>query len=55
MFRDLLDILKDFLKKIASSRLLVLGVICIAMYAGLVHKLFNLQIVNGEQALNDYM
>ena len=25
------------------------------MYAGLVHKLFNLQIVNGEQALNDYM
>jgi len=55
LFRDLLDILKDFLKKIASSRLLVLGVICIAMYAGLVHKLFNLQIVNGEQALNDYM
>ena len=55
MFRDLLDILKDFLKKIISSRLLVLGVICIAMYAGLIHKLFNLQIVNGEQALNDYM
>lgn len=55
MFRDLLDILRDAMKKIASSRLLILGLIGFAMYAGLIHKLFNLQIINGEQALNEYM
>ena len=55
MFRELLDILKEFFRKIVSSRLLILGVICFAMYASLIHKLFNLQIINGEEALNEYM
>lgn len=55
MFRDLLEIIKDFIIKIASSRLFILGIICLAMYAVLVHKLFGLQIINGEEAMNEYM
>lgn len=55
MFRDFLDIIKDFFKKAASSRLFILGIICFIMYAGLIHKLFDMQIINGEDALNEYM
>ena len=54
MFRDLLDIVSEFLKKAVSSRLFVLGIICFAMYAGLINKLFHMQIINGEKALNEY-
>ncbi len=55
MFKDLLEIIQDFLKKIVSSRLFVLGIIFIAMYLGLISKLFELQIINGEEALSEYM
>lgn len=55
LFRDLLDIIKDVFKKAVSSRLFMLGIICFALYAGLINKLFNMQIVNGEEALNEYM
>ena len=55
MFRDLLDIIKDFFKKAVSSRLFILGTICFFMYAGLINKLFSMQIVNGEEALNEYL
>ncbi len=55
MFRDILEIITEFFKKAAASRLFVLGIICFAMYAGLINKLFNMQIINGEKALNEYM
>lgn len=55
MFRDLLDIASEFIKKVVSSRLFILGAICFAMYAGLVSKLFHMQIINGEKALNEYL
>ncbi|WP_143319079.1 penicillin-binding transpeptidase domain-containing protein [Clostridium sp. HBUAS56010] len=55
MFRDLLEIITEFLKKAMISRLFVLGVICFAMYAGLISKLFHMQIINGEKALNEYL
>lgn len=55
MFRDLLEIITEFLKKAVTSRLFVLGIICFAMYAGLINKLFNMQIINGEKALDEYM
>lgn len=55
MFRDLIDIISEFFRKVITSRLFILGIICFIMYAGLVHKLFNMQIVNGEKALNDYL
>lgn len=55
MFRDLLEIIQDFLKKAITSRLFILAAIALAMYMGLVNKLFTMQIVNGEEALNEYM
>lgn len=55
MFKEVLEIIKDFLKKAASSRLFVLGIICFFMYIGLIIKLFNMQIVNGAEALNEYL
>ncbi|MDW2799540.1 penicillin-binding transpeptidase domain-containing protein [Clostridium boliviensis] len=55
MFRDLLEIIRELIRKTASSRLFILGIICFIMYTGLVHKLFNMQIINGEKALSDYL
>lgn len=55
MFRDLLDIVREFIKKAFSSRLFILGFIGFAMYSGLVNKLFTMQIINGEEALNEYL
>ncbi len=55
MFRDLLDIASEFLKKVVSSRLFILGTICFIMYTGLISKLFHMQIINGEKALNEYL
>ena len=55
MFRDLIEIISEFFKKVITSRLFILGIICFFMYMGLIHKLFNMQIVNGEKALNDYL
>lgn len=55
MFRDLIEITQEFFKKILSSRLFALGVIFICMFAALVGKLFDLQIVHGEETLNKYI
>lgn len=55
MFRDLLEIATDFFKKIGSSRILVLGLLGGLMLAALIHKLFVLQIVGGEEAQSKYM
>ena len=55
MFEDLLEILKEFLKKIASSRLVALSVLFVGMFTLLTVNLFNLQIVHGEDYLNEYM
>lgn len=50
-----MEIIRDVFRKAASSRLFILGIICLAMYTGLVHTLFNMQIINGEKALSDYL
>ena len=55
MFNDLLEAIKEFFRKLISSRIFVLGVVGLAMYAGLVHKLFDLQIIHGEEAQAEYM
>ena len=55
MFKDLLEMLKEGLQKIASSRLVALSVLFAAMFALLTVNLFNLQIVHGEDYLNEYM
>ncbi|MFR5601477.1 MAG: hypothetical protein ACLTKI_03550 [Lachnospiraceae bacterium] len=55
MFRDLLEILRELMRRILSSRLVALGVIFTAMFSVLVSTLFQLQIIDGEKYLNDYI
>ncbi|MEG2349955.1 MAG: penicillin-binding transpeptidase domain-containing protein, partial [Hungatella sp.] len=55
MFRDLLEIVQEGLKKIITSRVFALAVMITFMFAMLIGKLFNLQIVHGEEALNQYI
>ena len=55
MFRDLIEITQEFFKKILSSRLFALAVIFLCMFAALVGKLFDLQIIHGEETLNKYI
>lgn len=55
MFRDILEILQEFFKRVLSSRIFALAVIFTGMFAMLVVKLFNLQIVNGEEYLTEYV
>lgn len=55
MYKDLLEIIKEFFSKAISSRLFLLAVIAFIMYAGLINKLFHMQIINGEEAQNEYL
>ena len=55
MFKDLWEILKESVRKIAYSRLFALTVTFTCMFAILVIHLFNLQIVRGEDMLNKYI
>ena len=48
MFNDLLEILKDFVKKLFASRLFLLGVFFTCLFSVLAVRLFNLQIIEGE-------
>ena len=55
MFEDLREILKEFLHKVAGSRLFFLAVVFTCMFGVLTVHLFNLQIIHGEEMLNDYI
>ena len=55
MIRDFKEFLEDFFEKIKSSRLFILGVIYFFMVFILGSKLFNMQIVNGEEAQEKYV
>lgn len=55
MFNDLCEILKEFLKKVFTSRLFALAVIFTCLFSLLVSKLFDLQIVKGQQFLDNYV
>lgn len=55
MFRDLLEIAQEVFKKILSSRLFALAVIFTCLSFVLVGKLFNLQIIHGEEIQNKYI
>ena len=46
MFNDLLEITREFLKKLISSRLFILGGFLFFLFCVLGVRLFNLQIVN---------
>ena len=49
MFDELLEIVKEFFKKLFSSRLFALSVIFTVMFAGLLGKLFQMQILDGSE------
>ena len=55
MFEDLREILKEFLHKVAGSRLFFLAGVFPCMLGVLTVHLFNLQIIHGEEMLNDYI
>lgn len=54
MFRDLYEIIRDFFKSIITSRLFVLAVLFLWMFGTIISRLFTLQIIQGEEYLNNY-
>lgn len=55
MFKDLLEILKEFLKKLVGSRLFILGTLFVFLFGVLAVQLFHLQIIEGEKYQETYM
>lgn len=55
MFNDLREVLKDFIHKVAYSRLFALTIVFTGLFAVLAAHLFQLQIVRGEDMLNNYI
>ena len=55
MFEDLRELLKEFIEKIAYSRLFALSVLFLCMFGVLISHLFRLQIIEGEDMLNNYI
>lgn len=55
MFSDLYEIIREFLKKVIASRVFALAAMFTFMFLFLVVKLFHMQIINGEQALKEYI
>lgn len=52
------EYIKDFFQSlfyILTSRVFILGIVFVALFAGLVIRLFNLQIVHGENYLENYV
>ena len=54
MLKKLLNEFKDFLKKMIKSRLFIIGVVIVGMFTIVINRLFILQIVNGEDYLNNF-
>ena len=54
MFDDLKEYLREWAKRVLTSRLFVLAVVFCFMSFVLIMRLFNLQIVNGENYQNEY-
>lgn len=46
--------LKEIVSEIAGSRLVIVGLAFVAMFAVLIHRCFNLQIVNGQDYMDNY-
>ena len=53
--RNLFSELKDYIIHIVTSRLTVLALAFCVLGGVLIYRCFNLQIVNGEEYLNDFM
>ena len=48
------EMIKNFLKKLIGSRLFVLSVVMVGLFAVLVQRIFVLQIINGEEYMDNY-
>ena len=55
MFNDLREVLREFFKKLVTSRLFALTMAFGLLFAILVVRLFQLQIVEGQSYLDEYM
>ena len=55
MFNDLLEYLKELVKKTVTSRLFVISLVFLLLYGILVGRLFVLQIVRGEEYQAEYI
>ena len=55
MFKELFQIVTEFLKNFFTSRLFVISVVVLSMMSALVIHLFRLQIVEGETYQSDYI
>ncbi len=55
MFREIWEILSEGFKKMVKSRLFVVSILCIVMFATLVLRLFNLQIIQGADYQDNYV
>lgn len=55
MFRDILEIIGEYLKKTIMKRTFILGVIYSCMVGVLILRLYNLQILNGRKFQEDYV
>ncbi len=55
MFRDILEIIWETLKRLVTSRVFMLFVIITGMFAVLAGRLFDLQIIHGEEYLTQYV
>lgn len=55
MFRDLLEYIKEVVKRIVTSRIFALSIIFGLLFGSLLFRLFQLQIVQGEDFMNNYM
>ena len=55
MFKELLEIIWELLRRLVTSRLFLLFLIFTGMFAALVGRLFHLQIIDGEKYLEDYV
>ena len=54
MFDDLKEYLREWFKKVITSRLFVLAVVFCLLSSALVMRLFNLQIIKGEEYQDAY-
>ena len=54
MLVDLFNRIKDLFSDILKSRLVVLVFFFAALFLILIHRLFQLQIINGEEYLENY-
>ena len=55
MFNDLLEVGKEFIKKILGSRIFILSLFFIGLFGILSMRLFDLQIIRGEEFQESYM